>query len=848
METLLTLEMVTLVNGLAIQHSSEWEDYVEMNAQIHGLTKEEYTAYYLGTQWQMQCMESLQRLTEKKVTRKQLDKAINDLAKITNDLKKVVKEWAAARDAGKTEKQEEKLQELKKLNDEKTAAQKVVDDHIQQLDKNATLQTTEDLELDIELRPSREKMSVTIPGDFEDNEGEKAVEDELKNQNKEYRSFRVKDIKLKESMNEKKSEFKEGDRVKLTLKGLQQMNRDRTPGISNSYSRSLGKIRDKDITGTVERVFPSGSMNVDFDGVLYDIKDYMVVKESVNEKYRETRHQSTDFSKPGNDGDIYFSKREGSAVGVKRGDKLQMIYVFQKEPKLGKIQKSDKRWKNMGPASEKLLIDLRGREEGKIMFDFVSTLEESVNEAVSRSTKIYCVATPAPQKMLVQELENIFGDDYRNIVTEFTDDEGYESVLLFNLTKNDIASIQKRVADVLIWEYSIKKGKEIMESVNEKIQVASLEDAIEAEQGGDLNKRHLDKILKLKAAKRMHTMTRAEEKTYQAILRKYKIAMDDVHVGDMMEAIDIDMINTEYGFWGTMADYHDEEQVEIATEEAITVLTSRYGFTQDGVYNFLNSKWGRKLADEYLDGQYYNMIDAIEAFTRPSTYKKYAKEFNEAKENTMKNLQTLESFINEATVVMDAMDPKSKILKKLLKKHKVTMKVLDPSGPSGLPEVELTGSREDLQAVLASPDGWDDPELGEYIEEATEETVKEGKDKWIVYDTESKEILEIYKDLKAAEAFADKQKNAEVAAADFYHSRIKENTMKNLQTLESFINEAAPKLKTSKEEAGLLKLRDEIRRSSKGGSASRYSKEFDAAKKKALKAIEQMITYASIGV
>jgi hypothetical protein len=694
-----------------------------MNAQIHGLTKEEYTAYYLGTQWQMQCMESLQRLTEKKVTRKQLDKAINDLAKITNDLKKVVKEWAAARDAGKTEKQEEKLQELKKLNDEKTAAQKVVDDHIQQLDKNATLQTTEDLELDIELRPSREKMSVTIPGDFEDNEGEKAVEDELKNQNKEYRSFRVKDIKLKESMNEKKSEFKEGDRVKLTLKGLQQMNRGRTPGISNNYSRSLGKIRDKDITGTVERVFPSGSMNVDFDGVLYDIKDYMVVKESVDEKYRETRHQSTDFSKPGNDGDIYFSKREGSAVGVKRGDKLQMIYVFQKEPKLGKIQKSDKRWENMGPASEKLLIDLRGREEGKIMFDFVSNLEESMNE---------------------------------------------------------------------------------------KIKVASLADAIEAEQGGDLNKRHLDKILKLKAAKRMHTMTRAEEKTYQAILRKYKIAMDDAHVGDMMEAIDIDMINTEYGFWGTMADYHDEEQVEIATEEAITILTSRYGFTQDGVYNFLNSKWGRKLADEYLDGQHYNMIDAIETFTRPSTYKKYAKEFNESKENTMKNLETLESFINEATVVMDAMDPKSKILKKLLKKHKVTMKVLDPSGPSGLPEVELTGSREDLQSVLASPDGWDDPELGEYIEEASAEKLEEK--------------IKVTKD------------------------ESKENTMKNLQTLESFINEAAPKLKTSKEEAGLLKLRDEIRRSRKGGSASRYTKEFDSAKKRALKAIEDMITYASIGV
>ena len=680
METLLTLEMVTLVNGLAIQHSSEWEDYVEMNAQIHGLTKEEYTAYYLGTQWQMQCMESLQMLAEKKVTRKQLDKALNDVAQITNDLKKVVKEWAAARDAGKTEKQEEKLQELKKLNDEKTAAQKVVDDHIQQLDKNATLQTEDEIKIEID-------------GDY--------------------------DIEVE------KDDDDEDDDEELST-------------------------------------------------------------ESIDEKYRETRHQSTDFSKPGNDGDIYFSKREGDAVGVKRGDKLQMIYVFQKEPKLGKIQKSDKRWENMGPASEELLIDLRGREEGKILFKFVSTLKESMNE---------------------------------------------------------------------------------------KIEVASLEDAIDAEQGGDLNKRHLDKILKRKEDGTIHQMTSSEEKTYHALLRKYKIneslsddayslhrlasnvgtgtteeflsnhnldiklvanairqgvinkyELRDIILGKapkskiksfmkeyVSEAIDIDMVNTAYGFWGTMSASHDEDQVEIAIEDAVNYLMGNYKFTEEGAYNFLNSKWGRKLADEYLDGQQHSgMIDAIDAFTSPSTYKKYAKQFNEAKENTMKNLETLESFINEATVVMDAMDPKSKILKKLLKKHKVTMKVLDPSGPSGWPEVELTGSREDLQSVLASPDGWDDPELGEYIEEANAEKLEE---KIKVTKGESKKYI-----------------------------------MKNLETLESFINEAAPKLKTSKEEAGLLKLRDEIRRSNKGGSASRYSKEFDAAKKKALKAIEDMITYASIGV
>lgn len=75
--------------------------------------------------------------------------------------------------------------------------------------------------------------------------------------------------------------------------------------------------------------------------------------------------------------------------------------------------------------------------------------------------------------------------------------------------------------------------------------------------------------------------------------------------------------------------------------------------------------------------------------------------------------------VTEATVVMDAIDPKSKTLKKLLKKYNVKLKVLTMNGPGGgHPEVEMTGSREDLQAILADPNGWDDPELGEYIEES----------------------------------------------------------------------------------------------------------------------------------
>ena len=83
------------------------------------------------------------------------------------------------------------------------------------------------------------------------------------------------------------------------------------------------------------------------------------------------------------------------------------------------------------------------------------------------------------------------------------------------------------------------------------------------------------------------------------------------------------------------------------------------------------------------------------------------------------NMKKYESVVTEATVVMDAIDPKSKTLKKLLKKYNVKLKVLTMNGPGGgWPEVEMTGSREDLQSILADPNGWDDPELGEYIEES----------------------------------------------------------------------------------------------------------------------------------
>ena len=45
------------------------------------------------------------------------------------------------------------------------------------------------------------------------------------------------------------------------------------------------------------------------------------------------------------------------------------------------------------------------------------------------------------------------------------------------------------------------------------------------------------------------------------------------------------------------------------------------------------------------------------------------------------------------------------------------MEVVDPKGAAGFPVVELTGDRKDLEKVLASDNGWADPDLAEFIEE-----------------------------------------------------------------------------------------------------------------------------------
>lgn len=88
------------------------------------------------------------------------------------------------------------------------------------------------------------------------------------------------DIQTKEAT-EKAQAFKVGDKVKLTMEGLKQFGRSIPAHASptrewSSYFKHLSSLYDAESIGTVERVFDSKNMNVDFDGEMLHIYSYMI--------------------------------------------------------------------------------------------------------------------------------------------------------------------------------------------------------------------------------------------------------------------------------------------------------------------------------------------------------------------------------------------------------------------------------------------------------------------------------------------------------------------------------------------------------------------------------------------
>lgn len=75
------------------------------------------------------------------------------------------------------------------------------------------------------------------------------------------------------------SAFNVGDNVKLTLKGIQRMNKSRPEThAGNMYSQKIWKLFKSGSVGVVDRVFSSGGLNVDFEGSTFHIYPHMVEK------------------------------------------------------------------------------------------------------------------------------------------------------------------------------------------------------------------------------------------------------------------------------------------------------------------------------------------------------------------------------------------------------------------------------------------------------------------------------------------------------------------------------------------------------------------------------------------
>ena len=221
-------------------------------------------------------------------------------------------------------------------------------------------------------------------------------------------------------------------------------------------------------------------------GVSMDIKgDTIIVSNKAGDEFTYSMNDADDVAD-------FIATIEESVVNEAKFDKKKLMKAMKHDDGIIQLANGDEfiiynpdngNDENTAMWNDKVIfaLDKDGEEHEVKYSDIVSYNESVVNEAVSKATKIYQIASPAPKKMLVEELENLFGDDYRHIVTEFDDNEGYESVIVFNLSKSDIKKIEDNIGDVLIWEYSIKKGKEITESVVNEAFSRMSKDTIENE-------------------------------------------------------------------------------------------------------------------------------------------------------------------------------------------------------------------------------------------------------------------------------------------------------------------------------------------------------------------------------
>ncbi len=97
-----------------------------------------------------------------------------------------------------------------------------------------------------------------------------------------------------------------------------------------------------------------------------------------------------------------------------------------------------------------------------------------------------------------------------------------------------------------------------------------------------------------------------------------------------------------------------------------------------------------------------------------------------------------------------------------------------------------------------------------------------------------------------AKAIASDEDEFTVDGKKFPVKSVDKDDEENAKEFTESVNEA-PKMRKNKEAENIQGLMNSIANAQKGGGSGRYGKEFDKAKTKALRAIQDMLTYSNIG-
>ena len=92
----------------------------------------------------------------------------------------------------------------------------------------------------------------------------------------------------------------------------------------------------------------------------------------------------------------------------------------------------------------------------------------------------------------------------------------------------------------------------------------------------------------------------------------------------LAESYNEDDINMIYGFYGTVSDNSNEKNAKKLFDQGIKDLKKKYRLTEEEALEVLNSKMGRKAADQIYDGQAKTAVEGLETYYGKTLHKELA--------------------------------------------------------------------------------------------------------------------------------------------------------------------------------------------------------------------------------